>query len=86
VEPSWQDVVGVAGMPIIVLLVGVLKQWVPDRRWWPVLAIAIGVAINLVAGWALGAPLQRSILYSLLTGAAAAGYYDARGKAPEPKP
>ncbi len=80
------ELVGLAGVPLIVALVQACKAWVRDERYWPLLALAWGLAINLFAAYALPSDWRQAIVYGVVAGLAAAGLYSA-GKAPtKPEP
>ena len=75
-ETGWADLIGIGGVPATLLLVQIfVRPWVSDSRFYPLAAIAIGAALNILGGLALGSPWQRVALYCLLTGLAAAGSY-----------
>jgi hypothetical protein len=69
-------VTGVAAAPLIAALLQIAKPFVPDSRWWPLIAIALGISWNLLAnaaapdlGW-IAAGLR-----GVVTGLAASGIY-----------
>ncbi|GIW09055.1 MAG: hypothetical protein KatS3mg061_0112 [Dehalococcoidia bacterium] len=71
-----QELIGLAGVPVIVALVQLVKPWVSDSRWHPWLAVGWGVGLNLAAGVLLGNDPARTVLTGLVAGLAAAGLYD----------
>lgn len=70
-----RDIVGLAGVPIIVALVEVLKVWLPDVRLYAPAALGLGLLLNLVAALALGTDVATGLLYGLVAGLAASGLY-----------
>lgn len=74
-----QDWVGVGGVPVVVALVQLAKPFVSDERFWPVLAVALGVVWNVIATVALGgsAPgeIARAGVLGVVVGLAAGGLY-----------
>ena len=70
------DIAGLAGIPIIAALVQIAKGWVTDRRWWPVLAIVFGLALNMVIAVPTSADMVRAGIVGLVAGLGAAGLYD----------
>ena len=49
VQLAWQDLIGLAGIPVIVALVELVKLTFPDlpSRWYPLVALAWGLIVNL---------------------------------------
>ena len=74
-----KDLIGLAGVPLIVALVEASKATVPalDRRYYALLALGWGVALNLLAAYALGLPYLEAGVAGTVAGLAAAGLYSA---------
>jgi len=70
------DIAGLAGIPIIAALVQIAKGWIVDARVWPLLAVVIGIVLNLVVAGATSGDLWRAGIVGLVAGLAAAGLYD----------
>ena len=71
--------VGLAGVPVIVAVVELVKRTAaPPERWLPLVAVGVGVAINvLAAGWGTS-PVVGAAGAGVVAGLAACGLYDAR--------
>lgn len=69
--------VGLAGFPVVAGLVEVVKRAAPELndRWWPLVALALGVGFNLLVGWRLEMDLWLASTLGLVTGLAASGLY-----------
>ena len=76
-----KSLVALGGVPLIVGLVQLFKPFITDTRYYALLAVAFGVAINLVTGWALGASTGSDWVAALFNGVtagmAAGGLYSA---------
>ena len=77
-----KELLGLAGVPLVVALVEATKQTVPglSKRYYALLAVGWGLALNLLAAYALGGPWLEGGLEGVVAGLAAAGLYSA-GKA-----
>ena len=75
------SIVALGGVPLILGLVQLFKSFVSDTRYYPLVAMAFGLAINLIAGWALGATAVTdwitALLNGIIAGLAASGLYSA---------
>jgi hypothetical protein len=73
------SIVAVGGVPLILGLVQLFKPFVTDTRFYPLISLGFGLAINLVAGWVLGAAAPMDWLTALfngvIAGMAASGLY-----------
>ena len=69
------DIVGLAGVPVIVAAVEIAKPFTPDRRFYPLIALALGLALNLGVALALDSDPRRAVLLGLVAGLAASGLY-----------
>jgi hypothetical protein len=75
------SIVALGGVPLILGLVQLFKPFITDTRYYPLVAMAFGLVINLVAGWALGASAIAdwitALLNGIIAGLAASGLYSA---------
>jgi hypothetical protein len=73
------SIVALGGVPLILGLVQLFKSFVSDTRYYPLVAMAFGLVINLIAGWALGATAVTdwitALLNGIIAGLAASGLY-----------
>jgi hypothetical protein len=73
------SIVAVGGVPLILGLVQLFKPFVTDTRFYPLISLGFGLAINLVAGWVLGAvaPMDwlTALFNGIIAGMAASGLY-----------
>lgn len=71
--------VGVGGVPVIVALVQLVKPFIRDERYYPILAVLFGMAWNVAVAYATGTTnlwaLLQAILVGVVIGLAAAGLY-----------
>lgn len=77
-----KGLVGLGGAAIVVGIVQMFKPFVKDTRWYPFIAVALGLIINLALVWALSATgvLVRlewvtAVFNGVLVGLAAIGFY-----------
>ncbi len=66
---------GLGLIPLIVALVEVCKQFIPDKRFYPLIAVILGMAGNVGIGWAIGESLIVAAILGLIAGLAACGLY-----------
>ena len=75
------SIVALGGVPLILGLVQLFKPFITDTRYYPLVAMAFGLVINLVAGWALGAGAVTdwitALFNGIIAGLAASGLYSA---------
>ena len=75
------SIVALGGVPLILGLVQLFKPFITDTRFYPLVALGFGLAINLVAGWALGASMATdwvtALFNGIIAGMAASGLYSA---------
>jgi hypothetical protein len=75
------SLVALGGVPLILGLVQLFRPFISDTRFYPLLALAFGLLINLVAGWALGANVATdwvtALFNGIIAGLAASGLYSA---------
>ncbi|MFA5378232.1 MAG: hypothetical protein WC455_20935 [Dehalococcoidia bacterium] len=73
------SIVALGGVPLILGLVQLFKPFITDTRYYPLVAVAFGLIINLVAGWALGASVATewitALFNGIIAGLAASGLY-----------
>jgi hypothetical protein len=73
------SIVALGGVPLIIGLVQLFKPFITDTRYYPLVALAFGLIINLVAGWALGASVATdwitALFNGIIAGLAASGLY-----------
>ena len=69
------DVIGLAGVPLIVALVQVAKAWIVEERLYPVLALVLGLALNVGIAAARGSDIPAAVLLGVVAGLAASGIY-----------
>ena len=77
-----RELAGLGGVPVVIALVAVVNTaLVLDKRWSPLLAIALGVAWQVGIALTLGQPAYgEPVLWGVLTGLAASGLFSG-GKA-----
>jgi len=66
------NIYGVSAAVIVMALTQVLKQYIAER-WWPLLALVLGIAVVVLADWSIG---YRYILKGLMIGLFAMGSFD----------
>ena len=75
------SIVALGGVPLILGLVQLFKPFITDTRFYPLVALGFGLAINLAAGWALGANVSSdwvtALFNGIIAGMAAGGLYSA---------
>ncbi len=74
---------GLGGVPVIIALVEVVKKTCPnlDGRWYPLIAIGLGVVSNLGLAYVQGGiPYPVAAAWGILTGLTASGLFSS-GKA-----
>ncbi|MDP2726561.1 MAG: hypothetical protein Q8P59_03365 [Dehalococcoidia bacterium] len=69
------DVIGLAGVPFIAALVQVAKAWVAEDRYYPLLALAVGLILNIGIALARSGDLPTAVVLGLVAGLAASGLY-----------
>ena len=75
------SIVALGGVPLILGLVQLFKPFITDTCFYPLVALVIGLVINLAAGWALGASVASdwvtALFNGIIAGMAASGLYSA---------
>jgi len=78
-EESLRSLIGLGSVPFIVGLVEIIKKWVADGRYYPLFAIAFGLAINVGIAWAFAVTGRiewvGACLVGALAGLASSGLY-----------
>ena len=62
-------------IPIVVAMVEVLKLWISDDRYYPILAVLLGVLFLALVGTLTGIAWQAVIAQGVIIGLAASGLY-----------
>ncbi len=79
-ELTLNDLLTVSGLAVVVTIITQLVKGFVDERWVPLLAVAVGIVLAVVASVALGlygvAAVAQAALTGLLGGAAAIGIYE----------
>lgn len=72
-----EEMIGLAGVPLVVALVEAMKRAWPELepRWYPLVALFWGVALNLALALMLGYELGPALLLGVVAGLAASGLY-----------
>lgn len=85
---EFQALIGVGGLPVVIMFVQLAKAYISDTRAYPVLALAFGVLWNLLLAAVLALPLGTALLAGVLCGLTAAGTFStakaALSRAPQP--
>lgn len=74
---SIRDLVGLGGVPLIIALVELAKRAAPaiPSRWYPVLALIAGIAVNLTLRSISGLSVTDAIFLGIIAALAASGLY-----------
>lgn len=72
--------VGFGGVPIVMALLQIAKSFIPDKRYWPLASIVLGVVWCVGVRFVLGGPLEQATIEGILVGLAASGIWSG-GKA-----
>ncbi|MCL5265248.1 MAG: transposase [Chloroflexi bacterium] len=72
-----REVIGLAGVPVVVALVEVAKRSLPGMsdRWYPACSLIVALGLNLGIGWRLGLDVVTVIVTGVVVGLAASGLY-----------
>jgi hypothetical protein len=75
------SIVALGGVPLILGLVQLFKPFIKDTRYYSLVAVVLGLIINIVAGWALGVSGATdwitALFNGIIAGLAASGLYSA---------
>ncbi len=66
-----------SGVALIVALVQVSKAWIKDSKWYPILAMSLGIVINVAVSYKLGIDIFTAVFAGLFAGLTACGVYSA---------
>lgn len=86
------SLIAVGGVSFIAALTQTVKPFVSDGRWYPPIAILLGLIINFLAAWALGTLTRAGLVAAgfsgITAGLAASGLYSLTqvGKQDVPSP
>ena len=69
------DFVGLAAVPVIIGLVEIVKRWIADDRWYPLIALVLGMAINAAIAYQTAGNYLLAVLIGVVAGLAASGLY-----------
>jgi VIT1/CCC1 family predicted Fe2+/Mn2+ transporter len=69
------DLVFLGGVPLIIAIVQIAKQWVTDIRYAPVISVITGVILNIFIGVSTNQSPSLSIIEGMVSGLVAAGMY-----------
>ena len=72
-----RDFVGLGGVPVVIALVEAVKQAVPalDKRWLPLVALALGEAWTVGTALVFGEPVREAVLLGVIVGLSAVGLF-----------
>jgi hypothetical protein len=76
-----KSLVGIIGVPIILAIVQIIKPFVKDDRFYALIAVAMGLLINVGAAWVIAngaltpAIIGIGAINGLFAGLSAAGVY-----------
>lgn len=72
-----KEFAGLAGAPLVVALTALIKTAWPELpdRWWPILSVVWGIALNEALAYLLGTRYDVAALVGVVTGLAASGLY-----------
>ena len=77
---TLNDLATVGGLAVVVTIIVQLFKGFVTERWVPLFAVGVGVAVSMLAAWALGmygwANVGQAMLTGLLAGATAIGIYE----------
>ena len=78
-ENLLRSIIGLGGVPVILGLIQVFKPFISDTRWYPIVAIVIGLVINVGAAFSIGITnrldVAIAIIAAITAGLAASGLY-----------
>lgn len=66
---------GLASIPVILALTQVVKPFIADKRFYPVIAVFLGLIFNIGVGYSIGADIAQSSVLGVLAGLSASGLY-----------
>jgi len=79
-DAEWLKSLTLLGsVPIIIGLVEYAKRWIENEKWYPAIAIVLGLAINLAIPWAFEVTGRvewtSAVVMGVMAGLAASGLY-----------
>ena len=74
---EWQAFFSAGGVPVVIALVQVVKVSAPalDKRWLPLVALAVSAAWQALGVFAVGTGPGEAATYAVVAGLAAVGLY-----------
>jgi hypothetical protein len=74
---DYTQFIGLAGFPVITALLEMAKRTVPELgdRWWPLVALGLGVALNVAIAYQQQTDMMLAVLVGIVTGLASSGLY-----------
>jgi hypothetical protein len=72
---GYEQFLGLAGFPVVAAIVQVFKPWLPDDKWNPPLALALGILLNVAIAYQQKGDIVLGVLIGIVTGLAASGLY-----------
>lgn len=72
---EYTDFVGLAAVPVIIGLVEVCKRWIADDRYYPLIALFLGIAINAAIAYQTAGDYLLATMVGIVAGLASSGLY-----------
>jgi len=72
------DFWGLLGVPFIAAIVSLFKPWVPDKRYYPIIAVVLGIVLNVGLAVNQGHSVVLGLLLGIVVGLSASGLYSAQ--------
>ena len=72
---EYSDFIGLAGIPIITGLIQIVKGFAIPDKVLPIIALVLGITLNVAIAASLGNEILLAILIGIVTGLAASGLY-----------
>lgn len=66
---------GLASIPLIIGLIEVFKQFVADKRFYPLFAVVLGILINVGIAYGIGESFILAAFMGTIAGLASCGLY-----------
>lgn len=70
-----EQYIGLAGIPLVLALVQAFKPFVDDKRFWPIMAMILGVILNVAIACLMAGDMSTGVMLGIVTGLAAVGLY-----------
>lgn len=74
-DPELTDLVGVAGAPLVTAIVAIVRPWLPDDRWIPVITLIVAVVLNEALAAASDGQWAKAAIRGVIAGLVASGLY-----------